>query len=292
MMDKIVVLIASPGSRGLTGIEDGAWQKSEVSGFRWLSKDEACELVTPGNPTDLVAKLKSILAGRPIDIAVLPAHGRRKRLLIADMDSTMIAQECIDELATVAGVGEHVAAITAMAMRGELDFEAALRERLGLLAQLPIGHVHQLVQATRFTSGGRILVQTMRAHGAFTVLVSGGFAPFTSHVAASLGFDEHRANELIVENGVLSGRAREPILGRDAKAKTLKEIKARLGLHDHETLAVGDGANDLEMIEAAGLGVAFHAKPILQKAADVQIDHGDLTALLYLQGYSQDEFVA
>jgi phosphoserine phosphatase len=239
-----------------------------------------------------VKRLNDALADRPIDIAMLPARGRRKRLLIADMDSTMVAQECIDELATAAGVGEHVSAITGMAMRGELDFEAALRERLALLAQLPIERVHQLVETTRFTPGGRTLVQTMRAHGAFTVLVSGGFAPFTSHVAASLGFDEHRANELLVENGVLSGRAREPILGRDAKANALKELKGRLGLRDHETLAVGDGANDLEMIEAAGLGVAYHAKPILRKAAQVQIDHSDLTALLYLQGYSQDEFVA
>ena len=291
-MDKIVVLIASPGSQDLAGIEDAPWQGSEVRSFRWLSKNEACELIVRGDPANFVKRLSDTLTGRPVDIAMLPVHGRRKRLLIADMDSTMVAQECIDELATAAGVGDHVSAITGMAMRGELDFEAALRKRLALLAQLPIERVHQLVETTRFTPGGRTLVQTMRAHGAFTVLVSGGFAPFTSHVAASLGFDEHLANELLVENGVLTGRAREPILGRDAKANALKELKGRLGLRDHETLAVGDGANDLEMIEAAGLGVAFHAKPILRKAADVQIDHGDLTALLYLQGYRQDEFVA
>jgi phosphoserine phosphatase len=292
MMDKIVVLIASPGSRGLAGIEDAAWQRSEFSEFRWLSPDEACELLPRAEPVVFAKRLKDAMAGQPIDIAVLPAEGRRKRLLVADMDSTMIDQESIDELAAVAGVGERVAAITERAMRGELDFEAALRERLALLARLPITHVHQLVKATRFTSGGRTLVQTMKAHGAFTMLVSGGFAPFTSHVAAVLGFDEHRANELIAENGVLSGRAGEPILGRHAKAEALKDIKGRLGLHDHETLAVGDGANDREMITAAGLGVAFHAKPILRESADVQIDHGDLTALLYLQGYRKNEFVA
>jgi phosphoserine phosphatase len=292
MMDKIVVLIASPGSRGLAGIEDAPWQGSEISQFRWLCKQEACELIPRGASRDFLTRLKETLADRPIDIAILPAGSRRKRLLIADMDSTMIAQECIDELAALAGVGERVSAITGMAMRGELEFEAALRQRLALLARLPIERVHELVEATRFTSGGRTLVQTMRSHGAFTVLVSGGFVPFTNHVAAALGFDEHRANELVIEDGFLSGRAREPILGRDAKANALKELRGRLGLGDHETLAVGDGANDVEMIEAAGLGVAFHAKPILRKAADVQIDHGDLTALLYLQGYSQDEFVA
>ena len=236
-------------------------------------------------------RLRALIGDRAVDVAVLPAANRRKRLLIADMDSTMIAQECIDELGAAAGQGERIAAITARAMRGEIDFAASLRERLGLVAGLDASMIGGLLNATRFTEGGRTLVQTMKFHGAHTVLVSGGFTVFTSHVAKALGFDSHRANELVIEDGKLTGRAQEPILGRDAKTAALREIAAKLGLKPIETLAVGDGANDIDMLAASGLGVAFHAKPAVRAQARARIDHGDLTALLYLQGYAKSEFV-
>jgi phosphoserine phosphatase len=203
----------------------------------------------------------------------------------------MIAQECIDELAILAGVGPEVSAITARAMQGELEFETSLRERLSLMAGVELELIADLVAATRYTPGGRTLVQTMKAHGSYTALVSGGFTPFTGRVAAVLGFDEHRANELMAEAGKLTGRCREPILGRDAKIGALKELTRRLDLQPEQTLAVGDGANDIDMLEAAGLGVAFHAKPVLRERAAIRIDHADLTALLYIQGYAKAEFV-
>ena len=222
---------------------------------------------------------------------VQPAAGRRKRLLIADMDSTMIRQECIDELAEVAGVGPRVAEITARAMNGELDFEAALRERVGLLAGLDEGVIKRVL-AERITDapGGRTLVATMQAAGARTLLVSGGFTAFADVVAARLGFDAARANVLEVEAGRLTGRVAEPILGRDAKVAALRETTVEMGLSPADALAVGDGANDLGMLELAGTGVALHAKPVVQKAAPHVINHGDLTALLYLQGWARDEF--
>jgi phosphoserine phosphatase len=208
------------------------------------------------------------------------------------MDSTMIAQECMDELGAAAGMAERIAALTARAMRGEMDFAASLRERLKLIAGLDAGAVDTILRGMQFTAGGRGLVQTMKAHGAYTVLVSGGFTVFTGHVARALGFDEHRANELVIENGRLAGHAREPILGRDAKTAALRDVAAKLGLEPVETLAVGDGANDIDMLSAAGLGVAFHAKPAVQAMAQARIDHGDLSALLYLQGYARSEFAS
>jgi phosphoserine phosphatase len=207
------------------------------------------------------------------------------------MDSTMIGQECIDELADYAGLKAHVAAITERAMRGEIAFEPALRERVALLKGLPVAVVGEVIdRRIALTPGGRALVATMRRNGGYTCLVSGGFTPFTGPVAKMIGFDEHRGNTLIVEDGKLSGRVAEPILGREAKLATLLELRQRLGLSPHETLAAGDGANDLAMIEAAGLGVAYHAKPKVADAAHARIDHGDLTALLYLQGYARAEF--
>jgi len=208
------------------------------------------------------------------------------------MDSTMIRQECIDELADEAGVGAHVADITARAMNGELDFEAALRERVGLLAGLPETVIDRVI-SDRITlmPGGAVLLSTMRAAGAQTALVSGGFTAFTGRIAAMLGFYEHRANLLLVKDGKLTGKVAEPILGRAAKVQALQEISARIGITPAEAIAVGDGANDLGMLGLAGMGVALHAKPAVQSACDLRVNHGDLTALLYLQGYSAEEFV-
>lgn len=258
---------------------------------RWLAPDEAAEFPiaeVPGNRWQVWADLQ----GRGVDMVVQPAVGRKKRLLLADMDSTMIGQECVDELAAEAGVGAHVAGITARAMNGELEFEAALRERVALLAGLPeavIGKV--LAERITYTPGGAALIATMRAAGGYAALVSGGFTAFTGPVAAHLGFDEHRSNTLIRRDGRLTGEVAEPILGREAKVAALHEISARLGITPHDVMAVGDGANDLGMLGIAGAGVALHAKPSVAGQCDIRINHGDLTALLFIQGYARDEFV-
>jgi phosphoserine phosphatase len=222
---------------------------------------------------------------------VQPQALRRKKLFLADMDSTMIGQECIDELADYAGLRPHVAGITERAMRGEIEFESALRERVALLKDLPVSVVDEVLKKRiTLTSGGRELVATMRAHGAWTCLISGGFTLFTGAVAAMIGFQENRANELLVRDGKLTGEVSEPILGRAAKLATLVELREAFDLDDVDTLVVGDGANDLGMIQHAGLGVAYHAKPAVAAVAAARIDHGDLTALLYAQGYRRDEF--
>jgi phosphoserine phosphatase len=254
---------------------------------RWLSPGVAAEFDlahVPDNRWDVWASLQ----GLRIDLCIVPETNRRKRLLIADMDSTMIRQECIDELAAEAAVGAHVAAITARAMNGELPFEGALRERVALLAGLPETVIDRVL-ATRITMmpGGAALVATMRAHGARAALVSGGFTAFTARVAAMLGFDEHRANTLHITDGHLTGTVAEPILGRAAKVQALDDITARLGITPADAIAVGDGANDLGMLGRAGMGVALHAKPSVQAECDLRVNHGDLTALLYLQGYAQ-----
>jgi phosphoserine phosphatase len=237
--------------------------------------------------------VRSALAGRPVDVFVQRAAGRRKRLLVADMDSTLIGQECIDELADELGLKPRIAAITERAMRGEIAFEPALRERVALLAGLDAGVVEKVFrERIRATPGAATLAATMRAHGGYAAIVSGGFTVFTERVAGALGFDEHNANELIVEAGRLAGRVAEPILGQDAKRQRLHALAARFGLSLSQTLAVGDGANDLAMIRDAGLGVAFRAKPAVAAEADARVDHGDLTALLYFQGYRMAEFTA
>jgi phosphoserine phosphatase len=256
---------------------------------KWLSNGEAAEFVAFGD----VAKLREKLKHLPIDINVVPTANRRKRLLIADMDSTMIEQECIDELGVVAGVGDKIKAITARAMRGEIDFADALRERVGLMAGLDASVIDKIVREhLTLMPGGKTLVATMKAQGAYTALVSGGFRQFTSRVAALVGFDTNEANDLIIENGKLAGRVGEPILGKEAKVEALNRISSAHGLTAADAIAVGDGANDIPMLQAAGMGVALHAKPKVQEAAPYCINHGDLTALLYLQGYMREEFTA
>ncbi|HZC56437.1 MAG TPA: phosphoserine phosphatase SerB [Xanthobacteraceae bacterium] len=241
---------------------------------------------------DLTRDVRDIIGGEPVDVVIQPHDGRRKKLFLADMDSTMIGQECIDELADYAGFKDRVAAITERAMRGEIAFEPALRERVALLKGLPAAVIDQVIaERIRLTPGGPTLVATMRANGAYSCLVSGGFTAFTSKIAAMIGFDEDQANTLLVDAaGNLTGAVADPVLGREAKLRTLNALRGRLGLARQDTLAVGDGANDIPIITAAGLGVAYHAKPAVKEAAAARIDHGDLTALLYVQGYRREEF--
>jgi phosphoserine phosphatase len=243
---------------------------------------------------DFADDLREIIGDEPVDVILQSDDARRKKLFIADMDSTMIGQECIDELADYAGFKDRVAAITERAMRGEIDFEPALRERVALLKGLPASVIDTVIaERIRLTPGGRALVATMRANGAYTCIVSGGFTAFTSVIGAMIGFDENHANTLLVDvNGKLTGTVAEPILGRDAKLHTLNALRERFGLGKDDTLAVGDGANDIPMVEAAGLGVAYHGKPAIKQVAAARIDHGDLTALLYAQGYRREEFVS
>ncbi len=292
----VATLIASPAKPVLAaplGIKASA--AVNATGLYWLADGIACDIALPaGIPAqEAETKLREALDGAAVDVVVQEQESRRKKILIADMDSTMIGQECIDELAEEAGLRDHVAAITARAMNGEIAFEPALRERVALLKDLDTAVVGRIVE-NRLTlaSGGRELVATMRANGAWTALVSGGFDVFTSLIAAKLGFDENRANRLIERDGRLTGEVAQPILGREAKAEALVEISARLGLTPADAIAVGDDANDLDMIRLAGSGVALHAKPAVAAAAGMRIDHGDLTALLYLQGYARTEFAA
>lgn len=260
--------------------------------LRWLDPGIAVEFDLPGVPENRWQVWADLQTLR-VDMAVQRAEGRRKRLLIADMDSTMIRQECIDELADEAGFGALVAGITARAMNGELDFEAALHERVALLKGLPEEVIARVIR-DRITlmPGGEALLATMKAKGAHTALVSGGFTAFTGAIAERLGFHENRANVLLVEGGCLSGAVALPVLGREAKVQALEEITARLGLTPADAIAVGDGANDLPMLHRAGTGVALHAKPRVAAECDIRINHGDLTALLYLQGYAREEFAA
>ena len=257
-----------------------------------ILSDRAMDLfVDGGDLAALRVRAATAFAGLPVDVCVQPAEGRRKRLLLADMDSTIIGCECLDELADFAGVKAEIAAITERAMAGELPFEAALIERVSRLAGLGLGALQDTYdQRVRLNPGAATLARTMAAHDARCVLVSGGFDFFTARVAATAGFAAHRANRLIDDGARLTGAVAMPILGREAKLTALNEEAAALGLALCETLAVGDGANDLAMIEAAGLGVAWRAKPIVAARADARVDHTDLTALLYFQGYGADQF--
>ncbi|MFC5069191.1 phosphoserine phosphatase SerB [Flaviflagellibacter deserti] len=246
-----------------------------------------------GSLPGLLDDVGSVLGNSPVDLNILPPAHRRKALLVADMDSTMIGQECVDELADLVGLKAQVSLITERAMQGEIAFEPALRERVALLKGLATNQIDRLLEE-RITlmSGAETLVKTMRANGAHTALVSGGFTLFTGPVAARLGFHEDRSNRLDLDGEFLRGTIAEPILGREAKREALVELRDALGLNREQTLAVGDGANDLAMIAEAGLGVAFRAKPAVAAAAGARVTHGDLTALLYLQGYHRDEFAA
>lgn len=258
----------------------------------WLARGEACDIPFDGGDETALTTARDALGAEAIDVNVVPKEARRKKLLIADMDSTLIGQECIDELADMLGLRDSVAAITERAMRGEIAFEPALRERVALLKGLPVDAVSQAL-ATRITltPGAATLVATMRQAGAHAALVSGGFTLFTEQISKRLGFHEHRSNRLLHENGLFTGEVAEPVLGRAAKQEALDELIASLAIERSETLAVGDGANDAGMIERAGLGVAYRGKPALRAIADATIDHADLSALLYLQGYRRDEFV-
>ena len=286
-MDSVLVLIAAPGSRAISPEVEELLRGLGGEAPRWLAEGDALEVADFPRRTEFL----DMIAGLPLDANLVPATNRRKALLIADMDSTMIQQECIDELGVMAGIGDHIKAITARAMRGELDFEGALKERVKLLRGLDAGIIATILrERISFMPGGRALVATMKASGGYTALVSGGFTPFTSAVADALGFDEDQANELIVADGILTGEVGEPILGQQAKREALRRISARLGISEQDAVAVGDGANDLAMIGAAGMGVALHAKPQVQAEARYRVNHGDLTALLYLQGYEKAEF--
>ncbi|MBY5917932.1 phosphoserine phosphatase SerB [Rhizobium leguminosarum] len=294
-MALVATLVANPSNPVLTSeIAEQAAEAVNASGLYWLADGVACDIALRDG-TDAQAAEANILAvisNAPIDLVIQEQETRRKKLLIADMDSTMIGQECIDELAAEVGLKEKVATITARAMNGEIAFEPALRERVALLKGLPISVVDEVIaKRITLTPGGPELLATMKSKGHYTALVSGGFTVFTSRIAATLGFDENRANTLLEDGGILSGFVAEPILGKQAKVDALNEISARLGISPEEAIAVGDGANDLGMLHLAGSGVALHAKPAVAAEAQMRINHGDLTALLYIQGYRKTDFV-
>jgi phosphoserine phosphatase len=293
-MAFVATLIAHPSNPVLTAkLGEQAAEAVKASGLYWLADGIACDLALhdDADPTATESALRTLLAGMPIDVVVQQAETRRKKFLIADMDSTMIGQECIDELADVVGLKDKVATITARAMNGEIAFEPALRERVALLKGLPITVVDDVIaKRITLTSGGPELIATMKAKGFYSALVSGGFTVFTSRIAAMLGFDENRANILVENDGILTGEVAEPILGKQAKVDALEEISTRLGITPEDVIAVGDGANDLGMLGIAGSGVALHAKPAVAAEAKIRIDHGDLTALLYIQGYRKTDF--
>jgi phosphoserine phosphatase len=299
-MAFVATLISNPAAPALDAalIERARGTLPSPQAPVWLAQGIAADIpFTAPRENDnhsLAERMRAALAGAALDVVVQLASERRKALFLTDMDSTMIGQECIDELADYVGVKKRVAAITERAMRGEIEFAPALRERVALLKGLPASVVDDVIaDRIRLTPGARTLVATMRKNGAYTCLVTGGFSLFTARIAAMLGFDENRANTLILDaDGRLTGEVAEPIFGRESKLATLIELTRRLGLAPDATLAAGDGANDIAMIQAAGLGVAYHAKPKVAQAAAARIDHGDLTALLYAQGYRREEFVS
>jgi phosphoserine phosphatase len=296
-MRSVLTLIADPATAKLmpeTAL--AAWRALRAAGEKigdidWLAPGIACDIALDAPPEPGLREIAAMaLAGRPVDAVLQPAEGRRKKLLVADMESTIIVNEMVDELAALVGVGEQVADITRRAMNGEIRFQQALRERVALLGGLEESALKETCERIVFMPGAKALVATMRAHGARCALVSGGFRLYTGYVAPRVGFDWHYANDLVISDGVVAGTVTEPILGREAKREALISLCRELKLEVSESLAVGDGANDIEMIRAAGIGVAFRAKPALKAVAPAAIDHGDLTALLYLQGYRQTDF--
>lgn len=296
-MDHVLTLIAPRGTLSAATLHTARDALAAIGASTgspdWLAPEEAADLPFTGlAPDQADAAARAALAGAAVDLVAQAAAGRRKRLLIADMDSTIVTTETLDELAGQAGIKDRIAAITRRAMNGELDFEGALRERVGMLAGLPVEAMQRTWEETELMPGARELVATMRAHGARCALVSGGFTFFTGRVAALVGFHEHHSNTLLEADGRLTGHVAEPILGRNAKLTTLKRLAASEGVALDATLAVGDGANDLDMIQAAGLGVAFRAKPVVAAAARARVDHGDLRAVLFAQGYRVTEFAA
>jgi phosphoserine phosphatase len=298
-MTFVATLISNPAAPALDAalIERARGALPSPQAPIWLDPGVAADIPfsapRENNNRALAERAREALAGAAVDVLLQPAGGRRKALFLADMDSTMIGQECIDELADYVGLKPRVAAITERAMRGEIEFAPALRERVALLKGLPASVVDEVIAARiRLTPGARTLIATLRRNGAYTCLVTGGFTLFTARIAAMLGFDENRANTLVLDAaGRLTGEVAEPIFGREGKLATLIELTHRLGVAADETLVAGDGANDIAMIQAAGFGVAYHAKPKVAAAAAARIDHGDLTALLYAQGYRRNEFV-
>lgn len=298
-MKTILTLVSNPAEPAVTPqlavkVRDAlTMEGGHAAAADWLAPQVACDIAVEGlTLIEAEARARAAVGDAPVDLFAQEAEGRRKKLLIADMDSTMITVECLDELADFAGKKAKIAAITERAMRGELEFEGALRERVAMLKGLDESALAAtLTDRIAIMPGAYELVRTMNKAGALTVLVSGGFTYFTSRIAQRIGFAEQRGNELIIEGGKLTGEVGTPILGRDAKLASLNAARKRMGLKENETLAVGDGANDLAMLQAAGLGVAYHAKPIVAEAAHARVDHGDLTALLYFQGYRKADFV-
>jgi len=295
-MEYVAILIGAPQKNTITReiVQSASLVLPGNPAAHWLSPGDAVEFTffDEGGDWGAISDLRATLRGIPLDIATLPARERtRKKLLIADMDSTIIGQECIDEIADEVGKGKQVSEITEAAMRGGLDFRSALRARIRLIEGLNEATLAR-VAASRLhlNPGARTLVQTMRANGAYCALVSGGFTFFTRIIAERAGFHDHQGNELVFKDGHLTGVA-DPVLGREAKRAALEKYMSTLNIDAADTLAVGDGANDLDMLEAANLGIAFHAKPLVAEDARVSINNGGLTALLYLQGYSDDEFV-